>query len=87
MEAPAHHWSCTSQTIRIKINHRLPLQALEAALPESVAGLMELVTNHCQAGAEHGHAILQLLQIAARCVVPPPPSLSSHFSQRMCKDL
>ncbi|KAK9811687.1 hypothetical protein WJX72_008386 [[Myrmecia] bisecta] len=44
------------------------LEALEAALPETVSALMELAVAHAAAGEEHRFATRQLLHIAARCV-------------------
>ncbi len=50
----------------------LHLQALEAAMPESTDGLMEVISAHVEGGSSHGHAIVQLLEIAASCAVRHP---------------
>lgn len=45
------------------------LQALEAALPDSTAGLMDVIRAHINDGADSGFIVVQLLHIAADCVV------------------
>lgn len=38
-------------------------------MPESTEGLLEVISAHVEGGASYGHAVVQLLQIAANCAV------------------
>ena len=63
----------------------LASQALEAALPESVAGLMDIVAAHAAAGPERGYAVTQLLCVAAQCVVRAAAHISPAPFVHVCR--
>ena len=84
---------CSERSLWLQFEHRihmqvfitgagvLAMQALEAALPKSVAGLMDIVAAHAAAGSERGYAVTQLLCIAAQCVVSGSCTLCACLPQ------
>ena len=60
---------------RIEDAQDTSVQALESALPESVASLMDLVAAHAGGGAAASYSVMQLLRTAAGCAVRVLPKI------------